>query len=207
MLGYAPRSQRLAQLLRSRNGCSRSHCVCLDCTVLGMPSVLHTASFHPSNSLLRERPKPTERTGINSKNNYSRHPGKTRRRVPGGRGIRPRSSRISRGMSSNVQSSCSSKQSFSDARMPRVVGCRTPRMFVESRRTSICIPRALFKDDCATLDDLREAVTTLEDTERIARRVLGGAHPTTGGIEAALRGARAALRARETPPSPPVESS
>ena len=29
----------------------------------------------------------------------------------------------------------------------------------------------------ATLDDLREAVTTLEDAERTARRVLGGAHP------------------------------
>ena len=30
---------------------------------------------------------------------------------------------------------------------------------------------ALYQDDGATLDDLREAVTTLEDTERIARRV------------------------------------
>ena len=59
--------------------------------------------------------------------------------------------------------------------------------------------RALFKDDCATLDDLREAVTTLEDTERIARRVFGGAHPVTTAHEKALRNARAALRARETP--------
>ena len=33
------------------------------------------------------------------------------------------------------------------------------------------------RDDGATLDDLREAVTTLEETERTARRVLGGAHP------------------------------
>ena len=56
------------------------------------------------------------------------------------------------------------------------------------------------KDDGATLDDLREAVATLEDAGRIARRVLGGAHPTTTVIEAALRHARAALRARETPP-------
>ena len=45
----------------------------------------------------------------------------------------------------------------------------------------------------------REAVTTLEDTERIARRVLGGAHPTTTGIERDLRKSRAALHARETP--------
>ena len=42
-------------------------------------------------------------------------------------------------------------------------------------------------------------MTTLEDTERIARRVLGGAHPTTTGIERDLRKSRAALRARETP--------
>ena len=51
----------------------------------------------------------------------------------------------------------------------------------------------------ATLDDLREAVVTLEEIERTARRVLGGAHPTTTEIEGALRDARAALRARETP--------
>ena len=45
------------------------------------------------------------------------------------------------------------------------------------------------------LDDLREAVTTLEDAERTARRVLGGAHPDTTGIENELRHARVALRA------------
>ena len=52
--------------------------------------------------------------------------------------------------------------------------------------------RALFGDPGATLDDLREAVTTLEDAGRIARRVFGGAHPLTGGIEETLRDARAA---------------
>jgi len=62
----------------------------------------------------------------------------------------------------------------------------------------------LYKDPSATLDDLCEAVTTLEDAGRIARQVLGGAHPTTMGIEDDLRDARAALRARETP-SPRVE--
>ena len=46
---------------------------------------------------------------------------------------------------------------------------------------------ALYKDDGATLDDLREAVTTLEDAERIARRVLGGAHSDTVWIENDLR--------------------
>ena len=58
---------------------------------------------------------------------------------------------------------------------------------------------ALCKNDAATLDDLREAVTTLEDTDRLARRVLGGTHPLTEVIERALREVRAALRARETP--------
>ena len=61
--------------------------------------------------------------------------------------------------------------------------------------------KALYMDDAATLEDVREAVTTLEDAERTARRVLGGAHPTTGGIEDVLRYARAKLRARETPGS------
>ena len=56
---------------------------------------------------------------------------------------------------------------------------------------------ALYGDTGATLDDLREAVTTLEETERIARRVFGGAHPLTVEIERPLRAARAILRARE----------
>ena len=58
---------------------------------------------------------------------------------------------------------------------------------------------ALYKDDGATLDDLREAVTTFEETERTARRVFGSAHPLTVQIEDDLQAARAALRARETP--------
>ena len=52
-----------------------------------------------------------------------------------------------------------------------------------------------------TLDNIREAVATMEEIEPVARRVLGGAHPLTTGIEGALRRARAAL-ARETPPPP-----
>ena len=59
---------------------------------------------------------------------------------------------------------------------------------------------SLTRSDGATLDDLREAVTTLGEVEPIARRVLGGAHPLTEGIEEELRGSRAILRARETPP-------
>ena len=60
---------------------------------------------------------------------------------------------------------------------------------------------ALYKDPNATLDHLREAVTTLEDLERDARRVLGSAHPVTMTFEDDLRDARAVLRARETPGS------
>ena len=60
---------------------------------------------------------------------------------------------------------------------------------------------ALYNDPAATLSDLREAETTLEDVGRIARRVFGGAHPLTVDTERELRNARAALRARETPPS------
>jgi hypothetical protein len=60
---------------------------------------------------------------------------------------------------------------------------------------------ALYEDPAATLDDLREAVTTIEETERTARRVLGGSHPIIVDIGRDLRAARAALRARETPSS------
>ena len=57
--------------------------------------------------------------------------------------------------------------------------------------------RALYEDAGATLDDLREAVTTYEEIERTARRVFGSAHPLARKIEADLRMARAALRANE----------
>ena len=58
---------------------------------------------------------------------------------------------------------------------------------------------ALYKGGGATLDELREVVTTVEDTERIARRVFGGAHPFTAHNERTLRNLREVLRARETP--------
>ena len=56
------------------------------------------------------------------------------------------------------------------------------------------------EDDGATLDGLREAVTTLEEIEPIARRVLGSAHPYTRVIESNLRSARATLRTRNLYP-------
>ena len=56
----------------------------------------------------------------------------------------------------------------------------------------------LYEDPAATLDDLREAVTTLEVAERIARRVLGSSNPVANAIKFFLREARVTL-ARETP--------
>ena len=58
---------------------------------------------------------------------------------------------------------------------------------------------ALYRDDNATLDDLREAVTTLEDLERTTRRVFGGAHPITGLIGGRLYVARETLAAFDAP--------
>ena len=55
--------------------------------------------------------------------------------------------------------------------------------------------QALYEDPAATLDHLREAVDTLEDTERITRRVFGSAHPLTGIIELNLQQARSKLAA------------
>ena len=56
---------------------------------------------------------------------------------------------------------------------------------------------ALYEDAAATLHDLCEAVNMLEELERTARRVFGGAHPLTSRIEDDLRLARAVLAARE----------
>ena len=57
--------------------------------------------------------------------------------------------------------------------------------------------KALYMDDAATLEDVREAVTTLEEMERTAKRVLGGAHPVAVGIDESLRKSRAVLCAYE----------
>ena len=67
--------------------------------------------------------------------------------------------------------------------------------------------QSLSKAPDATLDDLREAVTTFEETAQTARRLLGDAHPITTGIEKSLGESRDVLRARETPSPSPSESS
>jgi len=77
------------------------------------------------------------------------------------------------------------------------------RVLGESNETTLKMlwihAEMLYKDDSATLSDLRKAVTMLEDAGRIARRVFGGTHPLTIGLEFHLRKLRAALAARETP--------
>ena len=62
--------------------------------------------------------------------------------------------------------------------------------------------RALYHNPSATLDDVREALMTLEETERTARRVLGAAHPEVVKVERNLRAVRAALAAARETPSP-----
>jgi tetratricopeptide (TPR) repeat protein len=78
------------------------------------------------------------------------------------------------------------------------------RVFGESHKhtltTRSIYAATFYKDTGATIDDLREAVTTFEETEPTARRVFGGAHPVVAQMQRDLRNARAALRARETPP-------
>ena len=55
---------------------------------------------------------------------------------------------------------------------------------------------ASFQVDNATLDDIREAMATLEDMQRNARRVLGGAHPLVAQIASHLGDVREELDAR-----------
>ena len=102
----------------------------------------------------------------------------------------------------NYASSLNGLQRFEEAKsLLRKMVPVARRVLGENDRLTLGMRRnyaiALYKDGGATLDDLREAVTTLEDTARTARRVLGGAHPSTMGQETSLRSARAALAARD----------
>ena len=53
--------------------------------------------------------------------------------------------------------------------------------------------RVLYQDKSSTFDEFREAVATFEDTARIARRVLGGAHPLVPLMEKTWRAVREQL--------------
>ena len=75
------------------------------------------------------------------------------------------------------------------------------RVLGESNQTTLMTrwnyAGAICNDTTATLAELREAVNTLEEVERTARRVLGGSHPLTRTFEDHLRDTRVALAARE----------
>jgi tetratricopeptide (TPR) repeat protein len=75
------------------------------------------------------------------------------------------------------------------------------RVLGESNEVTLKLRRncaeALYLNNSATLDDRREAVTTLEDVVRIARRVFGDTHPFVAATENHLRYARTMLDARE----------
>ena len=104
----------------------------------------------------------------------------------------------------NCAASLNEQERFEEAKvLLRKMKPVARRVFGENHETTLKIrwtyAQTLYEDDDATLDDLREAVATLEDAIRIARRVLGGAHPTTTGIREDFCDALAALHARETP--------
>jgi len=108
---------------------------------------------------------------------------------------------------SNYASSLLDLQRFKEAKsllrrtMP-VARCVLGESHITTLRIRWNYAMALYQDRGATLDDLREAVTTLEDAGRIARRVFGGMHPLTSDVEKYLQEARAFLRVRETPSLP-----
>ena len=55
---------------------------------------------------------------------------------------------------------------------------------------------ALYQDTCATLDDLVEAVETLESVAQLWKRVMGKRHPEMAQVLNALKDAREMLRLR-----------
>ena len=74
---------------------------------------------------------------------------------------------------------------------PAIICTRPPpRQVTLSMRMNYAV--TIYQNRGATLDDLHEAVTTLEETEQIARRVFGGAHPLTVDIGKCLQIAREA---------------
>ena len=77
------------------------------------------------------------------------------------------------------------------------------RVFAENNRLTLGMQqiyaKTLYTDPDATLSDLREAVGTLEETNRTARRVFGSSNQFVVLIGQSREEASAALRARETP--------
>ena len=62
-----------------------------------------------------------------------------------------------------------------------------------------CYGDALYKNDDATLDDLREAVVTFESIARLWKRILGEAHPETPKFHNALKRCARSWHSRSAP--------
>ena len=110
--------------------------------------------------------------------------------------------RLTLSSANNYASSLIGLQRFKEAKaLMRKMMPLARRVLGESHdntlRMRLNYAKTLYREDGATLDGLREAMTTLEETSRTARRVFGGAHPLTRAIEVALHNAREVLRARE----------
>ena len=63
-------------------------------------------------------------------------------------------------------------------------------LWSEGMPLSRCLAALIARAEGATLDDLREAVTTLESVAKPWKRVLGAAHPDTSEVQSALAFAR-----------------
>jgi hypothetical protein len=103
---------------------------------------------------------------------------------------------------SNYAMGLSSLQRYAEAKsLQRKIIPVARRVLGESNELTLKMrlnyAEALINAGGVALDDLREAVTTLEQTTRTARQVLGIAHPMTSSSVKALRDARARLSARE----------
>ena len=102
---------------------------------------------------------------------------------------------------SNLASSLLSLQRFEEAQsLMRKSIPVARRVFGSSNEVTLGMrinhARALYENSAATVGDLREAMRTVEETDRVVRHVLGDAHPLATTIELDLRDARAALDAR-----------
>ena len=80
------------------------------------------------------------------------------------------------GAASNLGSSFVALKRFREARSLLRKSIPVARRVIGASHTTTLRMRwiyahSFYEDDSATLDDIREAVTTLEDTTRIARRV------------------------------------
>ena len=102
----------------------------------------------------------------------------------------------------NYASSLEDLKRFEDAKaLLRKIMPMARRALGDDSKTTLGMRKsyaqALYLDAGATFDDLREAVATLEATERTARRVLGGSHPIVTGLGKSMRASRTVLAARE----------